>query len=406
VLKPIALYLPQFHAIPENDAWWGAGFTDWVHVRRATPGFAGHQQPHVPLDGYYDQTEEPVLRRQVELAQRYGVAGFAHYHYWFDGKQLLQRPTERFLALRELRHGFCLAWANETWSRRWDGQEHAILIQQEHPPVKERWELHFQYLIRAWTDERALTVDGKPIFLIYRPHRIDAVGDLFDYWRERAAAHGLPGLYFVAMDQSGVCDAHIKKHFDAYLTFQPHVARRALVERHKSAVERGLAAARRLLPSDMPLAKALLERYLDYRQAPTVLDYDAVWREIVARPFERGITTFPTAFPSWDNSARHGRRAVIYHGASPEKFEHWLRRLAGALTQNRPEERFLFINAWNEWSEGAHLEPDQRHGYGYLEALARVLADLATPPPPLAGGAEEPASGGPSRAAAPRSSDS
>ena len=378
MFKPIALYLPQFHVIPENDAWWGKGFTDWVHVRRATPWFAGHEQPHVPSGGYYDQTEPSVLRRQVELAQAYGIFGFAHYHYWFDGKQLLQTPTDRFLAMPELRLNFCLAWANETWSRRWDGHDHAILIQQRHPPDKARWELHFQYLIRAWTDDRAIRVVGRPVFLIFRPHGIEAIAELFDYWRERALAYGLPGLYFVAMDQTGVADELIKKHFDAYLTFQPHVARRSLGEKRQSAWSRGLGAARRLLPSEMPLAKELLERYLDYRQTPTVLDYDAVWREIVARPFETGITTFPSAFPSWDNTARHGRRAVIYHGASPARFEFWLRRLAGGLTQNRPEERLLFINAWNEWSEGAHLEPDERHGTGYLEAVQRVLASYAT----------------------------
>jgi lipopolysaccharide biosynthesis protein len=343
-------------------------------VRRARPWFAGHEQPHVPLDGYYDLTEESALRRQVELAHSYGIHGFAHYHYWFDGKQLLQTPTDRFLGLRDLRLQFCLAWANESWSRRWDGQEHAILIQQRHPPVKERWELHFQYLVRAWTDDRAIRIDGKPLFLIYRPHRIEAIADLFDYWRERAADYGLAGLYFVAMDQTGVADELIKKHFDAYLTFQPHVARRSLTQKQASPWQRGLTAARRLLPSQMPLAKEMLERYLDHRQRPTLVDYDTVWREIVARPFETGITTFPSAFPSWDNSARHGRRAVIYHGASPEKFEFWLRRLAGGLTQNRPQERLLFINAWNEWSEGAHLEPDERHGYRWLEAVARVLS--------------------------------
>ncbi|MBL8512473.1 MAG: glycoside hydrolase family 99-like domain-containing protein, partial [Betaproteobacteria bacterium] len=169
-VKPIALYFPQFHRIPENDRWWGEGFTDWTNVKKAKPQFEGHSQPRVPKDGrYYDQSEVETIRWQVGLAKSHGIYGFCHYHYWFDGKQLLEAPTNAMLDHPDIDFPFCLAWANETWSRRWDGRESDVLISQTHPPVKERWEQHFQYLIRAWKDPRAIKMDGKPVFLIYRP---------------------------------------------------------------------------------------------------------------------------------------------------------------------------------------------------------------------------------------------
>jgi hypothetical protein len=373
-VKPIALYFTQLHAIAENDRWWGTGFTDWDNVRRGTPQFPGHDQPRVPLGGYYDQSQESVVRRQVELAREYGIHGFSHYHYWFDGKQLLDTPTRLFLAAKDLKFNFCLAWANETWSRRWDGQDHEILIQQTHPTDKARWELHFQYLITAWTDPRAITVDGKPIFLIYRPHKIDQIGNLFDYWRERAHKHGLPGLYFVAMNQYGFADELVKKHFDATMSFQPQVSYHDLRDANRSLWERGMSAVRQSLPKRMPMAKAILEKYLDGAAKPTVIDYDRVWQAILDRPFEKDITTFPGAFPAWDNTPRYRNRALIYHGGNPEKFERYLRQLCAKLIQtNRPEEQLLFINAWNEWAEGAHLEPDERHGHGYLEAVRNAV---------------------------------
>ncbi|MGC9022906.1 MAG: glycoside hydrolase family 99-like domain-containing protein, partial [Dissulfurimicrobium sp.] len=187
-VRPVAFYFPQFHAIPENDEWWGKGFTDWVNVKKARPQFKGHYQPRVPLGGrYYDQSKKDVIAWQIELARSYGLYGFCHYHYWFDGKQLLETPTNIFLESKELDFNFCLAWANETWSRRWDGRDHHILIQQTHIPDKDRWLAHFRYLIRAWSDERAIKIDGKPVFLIYRAHRIENIGEMFDFWREMAA---------------------------------------------------------------------------------------------------------------------------------------------------------------------------------------------------------------------------
>ena len=197
-IKLIAMYFPQLHAIPENDEWWGKDFTDWINVKAAKPQFEGHYQPRVPLNSnYYDQSQLETLRWQIDLAKSHGVYGFCHYHYWFDGKQLLETPTNLMLANKDLDMPFCLSWANETWSKRWDGRDHDILIKQTHPPLKQRWKLHFDYLIRAWRDERAICVDGKPVFIIYRPHNIPEIENMLEYWRELAVEHSLKGLYFI-----------------------------------------------------------------------------------------------------------------------------------------------------------------------------------------------------------------
>jgi hypothetical protein len=369
--RVIAQYFPQLHPIKENDAWWGAGFTDWVNVKRGRPLFRGHHQPRVPLGGnYYDQSRESVVRAQVDLARDSGIYGFAHYHYWFDGRQLLETPTNLFLGARDIDFKFCLAWANETWSRRWDGQDHFILIEQTHPPDKERWELHFRYLIKAWTDERSIRVDGKPMFLIYRPLRISQIGQMLDYWRTRALSYGLPGLYFVCMNQYQPPPPHVLRCFDAMMLFQPFVSMYRLIERQKPRWKKHLHGLRARLPERYGRP---LRYWMEELGGPTVVDYDEVWREIVARPSDGGTVTLPGAFVDWDNTARYRRRATLFSGATPDRFEFWMRRLLGAVSENREQERFIFVNAWNEWAEGAYLEPDERNGYLFLDALRKAL---------------------------------
>jgi hypothetical protein len=376
--KVIAQYFPQLHPIPENDRWWGQGFTDWVNVKRARPTFRGHQQPRVPIGGnYYDQSREQVIRSQIELAREHGIYGFAHYHYWFDGKQLLETPTNLFLAAKDIQFRFCLAWANETWSRRWDGLDHFILIEQTHPPLKERWELHFRYLIKAWTDDRAIRVDGKPMFMIYRAERIPEIGQMFDYWQTRAREHGLPGLYLVAMQQHLPPPPHVLRHFDALMLFQPFVSMYALRDANKPLWRQALWEVRsRLLPQRY---SAAIQFWADKVTGPTIVDYDQVWQAIVSRPMVPGITTLPGAFVDWDNTARYGRRATVFAGATPERFGFWMRQLLRAVKVNRPEERFIFVNAWNEWAEGAYLEPDENNGCRYLDALRSALGASARP---------------------------
>ena len=329
-----------------------------------------------------------VIRRQVEQAATHGVHAFCHYHYWFDGKQLLETPTNLFLKHKELRGvRICLAWANETWSRRWDGQDHYILIQQTHIPEKERWERHFQYLIQAWNDERSLRINGKPIFLVYRPHRIEQLGNMFDYWQTRARSYGLPGLYFVFMNQYGSPDESVLKHFDAVMNFEPFVSYYALKDLHvalpsemmTSRAWRALSVLGKVVPDKLPgWARDLYAKLHDAGSRPTLVSYDAVWREIVSRRPQGDLPVFPGIFMDWDNTARYGRRATVYHGASPERFAYWLEQLMPTVMKNKPEERLVFANAWNEWAEGAYLEPDGDYGYAWLDAITRVFGGVKT----------------------------
>jgi hypothetical protein len=356
-VRLLAFYFPQFHAIPENDEWWGRGFTDWVNVRKAQPMFRDHYQPRVPLGGrYYDQSLKSTIEWQIGTARSYGVHGFCHYHYWFDGKQLLQTPTDIVMESKELDFPFCLAWANETWSRRWDGRDHHILQEQTHRPDKVLWEAHFNYLFRAWSDDRAIKVDGKPMFLIYRAHRIHQMAEMFDFWRELAHRRGLPGLYFAAIKQYEFPMPEVLKHFDAVVQFQPFEALYSPdFEMALPTIQRGRAVqlARRLLPEK---AQDLLRaaRYSLF-EGLTFYDYDRVWKHILKTEREAGIPAFPGAFVDWDNTARYKKRARIFRGASPERFEHWFRQLV-EITARRPDpEHFIFLNAWNEWAEGTYL---------------------------------------------------
>jgi lipopolysaccharide biosynthesis protein len=373
--KIVALYFPQLHPIPENDRWWGKGFTDWANVKRARPLYPGHYQPRVPLRrNYYDQSQFDVIRRQVELAKAYGIHGFCHYHYWFDGKQLLETPTNLFLAAKELDFRFCLAWANETWSKRWDGQDHYILQAQTHPEDPDRWELHFKYLIKAWADDRSIRIDGKPLFLIYRPQRIPNVGRLFEYWRARARDHGLPGVYFAGITQHLLPDAQQLKHFDAMMLFQPFVG---YFNNFPRVTPRWMHALARVRPFIPRQAEPLAQKLVDLLIQPTRVDYDAVWRAIIDWPVDRRIPQFLGAYVDWDNTARYRNRATVFEGATPERFGYWMRKLLARASENREEEQLVFVNAWNEWAEGAYLEPDERYGYAYLEALKRAILEHA-----------------------------
>jgi hypothetical protein len=386
-VRLLALYFPQFHAIPENDEWWGKGFTDWVNVRRAAPQFPGHYQPRVPLGGnYYDQSRKETLAWQIALARQHGVHGFCHYHYWFDGKQLLETPTNLVMASKEEEFDFpfCLAWANETWSRRWDGRDHHILQQQSHEADPALWMRHFEYLFRAWSDDRAVKVDGKPVFLVYRAHIIREIEAMFDLWREEALRRGLPGLYLVAMKQYEFPLPGILRHFDATMQFQPFEALFSPDYAAPGVETRRLVKVLRLLPErvqDMLRAA----RY-NFFPALTFYDYDMVWKHMLQVEREGGIPAFPGAFVDWDNTPRYVKRARIFRGASPERFAYWFRRLV-EVTATRPDpERIIFKNAWNEWAEGTYLEPDERYGLKYLEAVRDALAAVNSPSEPAAQG--------------------
>jgi lipopolysaccharide biosynthesis protein len=373
-VKVVALYFPQLHAIPENDQWWGKGFTDWVNVKRAKPLFPGHRQPRTPLNrDYYDQSDPKVIRRQVAMAREYGISAFSHYHYWFNGKQLLQTPTNLFLEMKDLDIEFCLSWANETWSRRWDGQEDQILIQQEHPPTKEAWGRHFEYLIKAWTDRRALRIGDKPLFCIYRPDKIPELRNMLDYWRERAREYGIEDMHFMSVVQYRVPQWETLRHFDSVFLFQPFVAYYNICDETPWPWWRAKLWPITRHMSKLPYRyRVRLQTMLERAQGPTSIDYDQVWQRLIDMKIDRAIKTYHGAFVDWDNTARYGERAKVWRGATPQRFEHWMGKLVDKVSKQAPDERLIFINAWNEWAEGAYLEPDIENQYSYLEAIRRV----------------------------------
>ena len=371
-VKLIAMYFPQLHAIPENDEWWGTGFTDWDNVRTAIPMYEGHYQPRVPLNkNYYDQSQIETLRWQIDLARRHGVYGFCHYHYWFDGKQLLETPTNLIMANRDIDFPFCLSWANETWTKRWDARDHHILIQQTHPPTRESWKRHYDYLIKAWTDPRAIKVDGKPVFVIYRPQRIEKIDEMLAYWRELAQQDGLPGLYFIYQKQYELPNRNCLKSFDALFQFQPFETINSPAFDKNSIKHTLLFKLVRKLPERYQnMLRGVREAFV---KELTFHDYNAIWQKIVEVHPDQNLTTYPGAFVDWDNTARYKKRATIFRGASPEGFGEWFAKLVDSMPRRNLPENFIFLNAWNEWSECAYLEPDERYGYQYLEAVKKVL---------------------------------
>lgn len=365
--KLIAIYYPQFHAIPENDAWWGKGFTDWDKVRTAQPLFPGHRQPRVPLEGrYYDLSQPEAIAWQMGLARDYGIDGFAIYHYWFDGKQLIERPKELILQHREWDMPFCLTWANEAWARRWEGGHDVILQPQPHEPSVEKWEQHFQYLLPYWQDSRAIRVEGKPVFIIYRPHLIAHLTDMLTYWRKRAVEEGLPGLHLVATKAFPWTDPHALDGFDAVQLFQPGETINS--RRWNRGLRYGLNAYLHCLP------EGWLEKLRSLRTKsatkPRVFDYEKVCQKIVDNPETYPVPAYDMAFLEWDNTARYREKSTIFTGCTPAVFEYFLDQILQRNIARGSE--LLFLNAWNEWAEGAYLEPDTEYGYQYLEAVRRV----------------------------------
>jgi hypothetical protein len=344
-VKILAFYLPQFHPIPENDRWWGKGFTEWSRVTRARPQFAGHYQPHLPERlGFCDLRLAETRARQAALARAHGVHGFCYYYYWFGAKTLLERPLAEMLASGEPDLPFCLCWANENWTRRWDGAERELLIEQRYGPELDA--ALIEDLMPFFRDRRYLRVRGAPVLLAYRPAAIPEPWATTARWRRAARAQGLPGLHLVAALTFGLQDPR-PLGFDAAVEFPPHGEN---------------------LPANVCAVEGIEPGF-----GGEIVDYRAVAARRLALP-PPPFRLYRTAMAGWDNTPRLGRRATILHGASPAIYEEWLRGLVAAARLGHPDHRLVFVNAWNEWAEGAHLEPDVRFGTGYLEATRRALA--------------------------------
>lgn len=368
-MRIIAFYLPQFHTIPENDEWWGKGFTEWVNVRKATQLFKDHYQPRVPLNNnYYNLLNIDVKKWQVGLAKKYGIYGFCFYHYWFDGHMLLQRPIEQYLADSSLDLPFCICWANEHWTKAWVSKENKVLIAQKYGQRKD-WELHFNYLLHFFKDKRYIKNDEKPLVVIYRPEIIGCLNEMLDCWQELAKQNGFPGLDF-AYQQIGL-DLQPNKddsRFTYNIEYQPQYAVYDLIKnKHK------------ILRKIKYHVTSILERYfyLDFRSVRTegliIRDYDKVWSQLLSH-LPENEKCIPGAFVDWDNTPRRGSKGSVIAGASPEKFQKYL-----GIQIKRAKEIYqkdmIFMFAWNEWAEGGYLEPDEKFGYAYLEAVRQALLD-------------------------------
>lgn len=348
-VRTIAFYLPQFHPIPENDLWWGKGFTEWTNVTKAKPNFLGHYQPRIPADlGYYDLRLTDVLEQQAELARRYGVGGFCYYYYWFGGKRLLERPIEQMLETGRPDFPFCLCWANENWTRRWDGQEQDILMAQKHSDQDDRAVI--LDLIRFFRSPNYIKIAGKPLILVYRVTLFPDFAKTSRLWREVCREQGIGEIYIAQVESFELVSAGIKPAdlgCDAAVEFPPQ----------------GMA-------DPYPLESPLLN--------PNFSGVVADYRDLAVRYATRELPPykrFMGVMPGWDNSARRQDNSYCFEHATPGAFQAWLETtIARTKRQYSGDERLVFINAWNEWAEGAYLEPDRRFGHAFLEAHANARA--------------------------------
>jgi len=352
--RMFAFYLPQFHPIPENDEWWGNGFTEWTNTAKAKPLYKGHYQPHVPADlGFYDLRFPETRVAQADMARKYGVEAFCYYHYWFAGRQLLERPFNEVLTSGEPDFPFCLCWANQTWTGIWHGAQNRVLIEQTYPGIEDH-RRHFETLLPAFCDDRYLKVEGRPLFVVYSPMDLPDSLHVMEYWRELASKAGLAGLYLVA--------EHWKPDWDP----KPYG--------YDAAVTVSLWPWRyKRFSWKQPIAK-ITGKYNQWRGKPKVYHYGQVIDSLVAEPTP-GIDNFPCLIPNWDNTPRSGRNGLVLHGSTPELFRRHMRRALDKVRDVPRERRIVFLKSWNEWAEGNHLEPDQKFGHRYLEVLREELME-------------------------------
>lgn len=353
--RAIAIYLPQFHPIAENDAWWGTGFTEWTNTAKAQPLFPGHYQPHVPADlGFYDLRLPEARAAQAALARRYGIEGFCYYHYWFGGRLLLQRPLEEVLRLGEPDFPFCVCWANQSWTGVWHGAPGRLLIEQTYPGDDDH-RRHFEYLLPAFADRRAIRVDGKPLFLVYSPEELPDSARVLDLWRGWAVRAGLPGLFIVAEHRE---PAWNPKQFGFDARLDARLPRRRQWDADRTTWRTPLAKLRYVIA--------------DWRRMPTMYDYALASQSIVGVPTP-GIESYPCVIPNWDNTPRSGRRGLMLTGSTPDRFRQQVRRAVANVAALPADHRIVFVKSWNEWAEGNHLEPDLEYGHQYLAALRDEL---------------------------------
>jgi lipopolysaccharide biosynthesis protein len=370
-IRPIAIYLPQYHPVPENDEWWGKGFTEWTNVVKAKPLFEGHYQPHLPSDlGFYDLRLAETRQAQADLAKEYGIYGFCYYHYWFNGRRILERPFQDVYESGKPDFPFMLCWANENWTKVWDGSDKEILLKQHYNDEDDRQ--HIQSLIPYFKDPRYIRVEGKPVFIVYKSTELPDAKRTLKIWREEAKKEGLE-LYLCRMERWIPTDdkAALEAGFDAAIDFQPlspalkqyQKIRKRPVAPPPTFQQRVMNKVKRTLGLHKPEAPKQDFNLYDF---PEYVEFDL-------KKAAPGYKLFPGVSPMWDNTSRRKSDAIIFTGSSPELYEKWLSGNIKKFIPYSKDENFIFINAWNEWAEGNHLEPCQKWGRGFLEATRNAL---------------------------------
>lgn len=361
-MKKLAFYLPQFHPIAENDKWWGKGFTEWTNVVKTKPRFKKHRQPQLPTDlGFYDLRVANVQEEQAKMARQFGIDGFIYYHYWFEGKRLLNLPLDNLLS-SSIDFPFALCWANETWSRAWDGLEHQILIKQTYSNGDNL--NHASFLTKIFKDNRYIKINGRPLFIIYRPESIPNISNLLKSINLECVVSGIKSPYFCAVrsgfstDLIGV-DINI---FDAIIDFQPNQNDLPKPDTIKSII---LNFLKKYLP------RKIYQFLKRNGSANKKINYQKLVHSKIKSGYSYNSKVFPVCFPSWDNSPRR-KTATIIQNDDPECFFKWIKFCADHISKYPKDEQLLFINAWNEWAEGCHLEPDTQMGYSFLKMIKKL----------------------------------
>lgn len=376
-MKIIAFYLPQFHSIPENDKWWGKGFTEWVNVKAAKPLYSGHRQPVVPLNGnYYNLLDKGTIAWQIDLAKKYNVYGFCFYHYWFDGHMLLEKPMELMKDSPDLNIPYCICWANENWTNAWKADGDVKTLIQQTYGGKDEWERHFNYLLQFFKDPNYMLEDNKPFFVIYRPEIIPCLNEMLDYWNELAKQNGFDGMVFAYQQLSfHLMEGRDESRFKYNIEYQPAYARYDLQMNQNSSIAKISFLLRNkirqiVLNIDKKMGTNISMKLS--KQSLQIEDYEALCKEIVNRKPDSD-KAIPGMFVGWDNTPRRGKRGRISIGSTPELFEKYLSLQIRNAKENYRKD-MIFIFAWNEWAEGGYLEPDEHNKYGYLESIRNLLS--------------------------------
>lgn len=361
-MKVIAFYLPQFHEIPENSKWWGQGFTEWVNVKKARPLFKTHYQPRIPIDdNYYNLLDSTVMEKQMKMAKEYGIDGFCFYHYWFNGKLVLQRPVENVLENKKAFLPFCFAWANEAWTKTWHGAKGSkeVLIRQCYGDLKD-WEKHYDYLNKFFRDDRYIKIDNRPVLLIYKINNMRHRSEMFEYFNDRAKQEGFDGIYLIQMLSDEQPPSKLR-WISATVDFEPAHTRN-IIRKERQSKENWKFK--------------LIDKHPKWnwwnRWMCDVIDYCKFNEELLKIPHKKN--QYRCSFVDYDDSPRRGKKAMIFKNSTPKKFAKYLKeQMKMSISEGK---NIVFINAWNEWGESNYLEPDKKNGYKYLEMIRSVKNEI------------------------------